>query len=253
MPGTPNYPKDMGIEWMNLKRQVKDAFTSANSRVPYKKITAGILNVSSSLKILAGASLTFVYESTALGMILGRHSDGVDDVDGIFVRRNDGSLAMWIYNRVSDGYGYTSFYDQSNNTIFSDDGNSGKGLGRPWIPYTFVDVSSMITPSSRMTGGTTDVAVVTSFANVQHPYVYFVVYIYVAVGGSTVEFKFKDPGLGTTLYAQTAGAGYVSGQFAVNSDHPFGEDKNFDLTIRRASGSGNVGITLLSLMGRQSP
>lgn len=52
MPGTPRYPKEMGIEWMDLKRSVKDAFTSANSRVPFRTIAKGFLTlVTGGLKV----------------------------------------------------------------------------------------------------------------------------------------------------------------------------------------------------------
>lgn len=254
MPGIPNYPKDMGTEWMNLKRQVKDAFTSANSRVAYQKIAAGVLKVSSSLEILAGAFIKFVYSTGVTGMIMGYHLQGVEPAEGVFIRRIDGTTALWIFNRLSDGYGFTAIYDQENNGIFADDGNAQKGIARPWIPMTFMNTTELaVSPAARITGGTTDVAVQTAFANIQHPYIHYVAYVYVAVGGSTVELKFKDPGLGTTLHAATVGSGWVSGDFAVNTDHDWGTNKNLDLTIRRASGSGNVGITLVSLYGRQSP
>ena len=253
--GTPLYPKDMGTEWMNLKKQVKDAFTSANARTAYTKMAAGVLRVSSSLEILAGAFMKFVYPSNETGMIFGRHLAGADQADGFFIQRNDGSLAFWLYNRVDDGYGYTSIYDQDviPNGIFTDDGNSRKGIGRPWLSHAFVNTTELTgPPSARQNAGTTDLTVVTAFVNVQHPYIHYVAYVYTA-GVATVELKFKDPGPGTTLHTATVNAGWVSGDFAINTDHPFGEDKNLDLTIRRASGSGNVGITLVQLSGRQSP
>ena len=117
MPGIPNYPKDMGTEWMNLKRQVKDAWTSSNSRTPYQKLAAGALAVSSSLKILAGAYLEFVYSNGIIGMTIGRHFWGSDPVDGMFFKRVDGSLAMWIFTRLSDGFGYSAIFDQEQNVI----------------------------------------------------------------------------------------------------------------------------------------
>jgi hypothetical protein len=254
--GTPLYPKDMGTEWMNLKQQLKGAFTSANSRVPYQKIAAGVLKVASSFEMLAGSFMQFNWASGQLGMILGRHFTGGDPAEGIFLRRSDGKLALWIFNRTTDNFGFTALYDQdvTPNGIFTDDGVAKKGIGRPWLSHMFVNTTELTAPpGGRITGGTTDVTVVTSFPNIQHPYIHYVAYVYTAVGGATVEYKFKDPGLGTTLHTGTATAGYVSGDFAINTDHPFGEDKNLDLTIRRASGSGNVGITLIQLSGRQSP
>lgn len=252
--GTPNYPRDMGTEWMNLKKAVKDAFTSANSRVPYQKIAAGILKVSSSLEVLAGAFISFVYSGGELGMILGRHITGdLEPAEGMFLRRNDGSIALWIFNRISDAYGFTAIYDQSGNGIFTDDGNSKKGIGRPWLSHTFWNYGELTNPpASRLATGTTDVPIITSFICVQHPRIHYVGYLFTAVGGATAEIKFKDPGLGTTLHAVTGTDGWISGEFTINADHTFGDDKNIEVSVRRASGSGNVGFTLVQLSGCQS-
>lgn len=253
MPGTPNYPKDMGTEWMNLKQQVKSAFTSANSRVPYQKIAAGVLKVSSSLEVLAGAFIKFSYGAGGLGMLLGRHVTGGEPAEGIFIRRNDGSLAMWIYNRISDGFGFSALYDQDSNGIFTDDGVGKRGIGRPWISAGWANTTELTSPpAARQTGGTTDVAVITTQYNVQHPYVHYAAYCWTATT-ATVEVKFKDPGTGVTFHTTTVSNGYFSGDFALPSDWSFGYDIIMDVTIRRASGSGNVGITLLGLYGRQSP
>lgn len=251
--GTPIYPKDAGTEWMNLKRQVKDAWTSANSRVAYQKIGAGVLKVFQSLEVQAGAFIKYVFTGGVTGMLMGRHLSGSDPVDGIFIARPDGSTALWIHSRVSDGYGFTALYDQQNNIIFSDDGNSEKGIGRPWLAFPFVNTTEIANPpSARQTSGTTDVAVVTMFVPIQHPYIHFVYYGSIFVGGSTMEVKFKNITTGVTMHSETVGDGWQSGEFSIG-DYNFGESHQIDVTIRRASGSGAVGITVLTLAGRQSP
>jgi hypothetical protein len=73
----------------------------------------------------------------------------------------------------------------------------------------------------------------------------------VSVGGSTAEVKFKNNLAGTTMHAATVSNGWISGEFAL-TDWNFGDTMNIDVTIRRASGSGNVGLTLLAFEGRQS-
>lgn len=251
--GIPIYPKDQGTEWMNLKTQVKNAFTSANSRVPYQKITAGILRVSSELQILAGSAIEFIYNNGILGMLMGEHVSGPDDVEGIFIKRNNGTIAFWIFSRISDGYGFTALYDQQENIIFSDDGNSGKGIARPWIPMTFVNTTELpLPPAARQTSSTSDTAVVTLYPNAQHSYIRYIGYVYTQNAGVTVQVKFKNAGSGVTYESQTVEDGFIFGTFALTG-YSFGEEIQMDVTIRRASGSGNVGFTLISCYGRQSP
>lgn len=249
---TPLYPKDQGTEWMNLKRQVKDAFTSANSRVPYAKIGAGIVRVFTSLVIEAGAYLAARYENGAYGLFFGTFSLSGIDHQGFVIFNPEGSTAFQTYYRNSDAYGFTAVWDRSNNIVLSDDGDSGKGLGRPWIPHTFVDTSEIANPpAARQTSGTTDVSVVTIFSPVQHSKLHFQAYVTIAVGGSTAEVKFKDISNGLTLYTGTSGGGYISSDFSIG-DYTFGDEHQIDITIRRASGSGAVGLTLLACHGRQS-
>lgn len=253
MPGTPKYPKDQGTEWMNLKTQVKNAFTSANSRVPYQKITAGILRVASSLEIMAGAFIKFVYSNSIIGMVMGRHTSGSDPVDGVFIRRVDGSTAFWIFTRVSDGYGFSALYDQSNNIIFSDDGNSSVGIARPWIPLTWADTGELTAPPTRRQAtGTTDTVVQSTIVPQQHSHMELYGYIWVATAGATAEVKLKNLSNGTTVTSITAPDGYVQLSGPVGS-YTFGDWNQYDITIRRASGTGNVGFTTVALVGRQSP
>lgn len=245
------YPKDQGTEWMNLKRQVNDIFTTANSRTAYQKIGAGILNVFQSIQIQAGAFMTFKYPNGTTGMYMGRHSDGSNDVDGVYFARSDGSVVLWSYSRVSDGYGYFAIYDKSGNVIMSDDAAGELGLARPWIPLSFVNTTELATPpAARSTTATTDTAVVTSYINMQHPRLHFQAYVSNA-GGGTCEYKFKNLSNGTTMFTGTSTGGYVSGDMDLGV-WSFGDEVQMDLTIRRSAGAGAVGITLLSLLGRQT-
>lgn len=251
MAGLPKYPKDMGTEWMQLKRDVKSAFTSANSRVPYGKIGAGVLRVLSSLTIEAGAFIKFVYQSGITGMIVGRHTGGGDPVDGMFIKRADGTIAFWMYSRVSDGYGYTAIYDQQGNAVVSDDGNTQQGLATPWITVPYVETAELTAPpANRSTTNTTDTVVINTYHPMQHPKLQFAVYVHNA-GGGTCEFKFKNPATGVTLFSTTSTGGYVVGSFAI-SPWVYMDYLQLDLSIRRSAGAGAVGITLISLMGRQS-
>lgn len=245
-----NYPKDQGTEWMKLKQEVRSAFTSANSRVPYQKIAAGIVKIASSLEILAGAMFTFRYSDNSVGMTMGRLIFGGDAYDGVIINKSSGNFAFSSYNRVSDGYGFTGIYDGDGNIVISDDAGAQQGLARPWIPVTFMNTSEYASPpSARQTTNTTDTTVVSALFQAQHPNMHYAVYVS-NPGGGTCEFKFKD-GSGTTLHTASSTGGFVISDFTL-SGFNFGDDFQMDLTIRRSAGTGAVGITLISLYGRQS-
>lgn len=247
-----NYPKDMGTEWIKLKQDVKSAFTSANSRQPYQKIGAGILTVASSLTILAGGFIKFIWSSGGTGMYAGRFTIGGEPHDGFYVNQYDGHLAFSTWNKISDGSGYTAIYDGTNNIVVSDDSVAAKGLARPWLSHTFVNTSELPSPpSSRQATGTTDTAVVSGLSPMQHPVLQVWYYVWVATAGATVEVKFKDITTGETLGTKTSGDGFQSMTFNMGTWN-FGDAHQFDITIRRAAGSGNVGLTVLSICGRQS-
>lgn len=247
-----NYPKDQGTEWFNLKQQVKSAFTSANSRVPYQKIAAGILKVSTSLEILAGAFLKFSYISRDDGLYAGSNILFSGDLsEGFYINRNGpAGVAFTSLFRISDNYGFTGIWDGNGNIVVSDDAGAGKGLARPWIPVTFMNTTEYATPpAARQTTNTTDTTVVSAFFPAQHPKMHFVAYVS-NPGAGTNEYKFKD-GSGTTLFTGTSTGGFVSGDFSLGGFN-FGDDFQVDLTIRRSAGAGAVGITLITLAGRQS-
>jgi hypothetical protein len=251
MPGTPLYPKDMATEWMNLKKQVKGAFTSGNSKTAFAKIGAGAVSIFTSLVVEAGAFVQTKYENGESGFYFGHLLVGGLPAEGIIMRRPDASLLFSSYAEIDTGNGFTAIYDKSGNIIISDDSVSEVGLARPWIPLTFADTTEIATPpAGRQTSGTTDVVVVSTLTAVQHPVLRMNAYVYVAVGGSTCNYKVKDVGTGATLLSGTTTGGYVQDEFAIPGD--FSENHQIDVTIRRASGSGAVGITVLSLMGKQS-
>jgi hypothetical protein len=247
------YPKDLGTEWMKLKVGIADAFTSANSRVPYQKIGAGILQVFTSLQMQAGAFASFKHPSGQTAMYIGRHFTGGDPANGMFMRRNDGTLAFWTFQKETDSYGYTAVYDQMGNIVVSDDGASGKGLARPWLAYNFVDWSELTSPpAGRQASTTTDTDVVLAHTNAQHGRVRAVVYVQLA--SNTAEVKFWSYPDNVLLYNQTiTTSGYYIMDFNLSADWEFGYSYYIKCSIRRASATGNVGFTLISLMGAQSP
>lgn len=248
-----NYPKDQGTEWMGLKRQVKNAFTSANSRIPYQKIAAGVLKVSSSLEILAGAFLKFVYPNGVDGVYMGSNLFfGSEANQGLVIRKGTGKTAFTSLTKVADGTGFTGIWDGSGNIVVSDDSDASKGLGRPWIPYNFCDSSEIaLPPSSRQTSNTTDTSLVSTITHVQHPRMTMWFFVYIQTAPATAEIKVKNLTNGTTATLGTFSSGFQTLAFTIG-DWDFGDSVQLDVTARRASGTGNVGITVLSWHGRQS-
>jgi hypothetical protein len=248
-----NYPKDMGTEWNKLKQDVKNAFTSANSRQPYQKIAAGILKVSTSLEILAGAYLKFIWSTGGDGIYAGRFQYLGSPHDGFLVFNRSGTLALSSFSKVSDGSGYTGIWDKTGNVVVSDDGASGKGLARPWISHSFTNTTEISAPpTSRQTANTTDTALVSTITPIQHPRMTIWLYVYIQTSPATATIKVKDITTGETLYTSAAVAGgYQNFTFNMGT-WIFGDNHQIDITIARASGTGNVGLTVLSLTGRQS-
>lgn len=250
-----NYPKNQGTEWINMKQQIKNAFTSANSRVPYQKIAAGILKVSTSLEILSGAFLKFFYSNGTDGIYMGSHIDfGGENNEGFYVRRNTGTVMLSALSKTSDGSGFTALWDSSGSIVVSDDSQGGRGVARPWIPIGFGPTAELTTPpANRQVSGTSDTAIYSTIAPMQHPKLEFWGYVYIQTAGATAELKVKDVTTGgTVLYASTQADGWLQGTMSLPSNWTFGSNHQLDITIRRASGSGNVGFTLASFVGRQT-
>lgn len=253
--GTPLYPKDQATEWQNIKKDVRMLFTSASYRRAMQQIGASALKVWKSIEIQAGAFLSFKYFNGITGVFIGRHTtSAAEAVDGLYIRRSDGSNAMWIYSRLSDGYGFTALYDKQENIIFSDDGDSGTGMARPWLSHPFVNTTELVIPPSvRQTTNTTDTAVVTTVIPDQHPRIRIEGYVY-NPGGGTNNVKFKDTSSGTELYSASF-AGTNPGWFSATFDNvnfSYGDIRTYDVTIRRSAGSGAVGITIVNVMTVQS-
>lgn len=250
-----NYPKNMGTEWLKLKQDVKQAFTSANSRVPYQKIAAGILKVSTSLEILAGAYMKFIWSDGSTGAYMGRFTfvGAPSPSEGIVINDQDGNIAFQSAFRPADGYGFTAIRDRLLNAVVSDDAVAGKGLATPWVGLTFTNTTEISTPpSARQTSNTTDTALVSTYTQLQHPKMQMTFYVYIQTSPATATVKVKDLTSGETLYTSSAlSGGYQNVTFSLGTWN-YLDTHQLDVTVARASGTGNVGITVLSLMGRQS-
>lgn len=251
--GTPNYPRDMASEWNQVKRDVKNAFTSANLRTGMAKIGAKVIEVTGQLALNAGATLISRYANNNVSMLVGKHTSGDRDIQGFYFRRPDGTLAMWAWGD-EDNEGFLSIYDKQGHTIFGDDGASGQGLARPYIPYNVVRTSDLITAPTVNTT-TTFQGHVTVAGYSQHPKIHLRCYLYVT-GNDVAQVRLYDPDTSTAMF--------TSGNIAAtdnpfldilvpHTEYGFGEYFKYDVEARRVSGTGaGVGVSVLITEGRQS-
>jgi len=252
--GTPNYPKDMGTEWQKMKRDIKSNFTSANSRKAFQSISNGILHVYNGLLLHAGAFFRSLYANGNDSLYIGRHTDGSGhDVEGMIITRPNGALAFWTYGTPA-GDSFWAMYDKQDHIIMSDDAVSGQGIGRPWIPYNTVRTVLLTTPADTTTS-TSYVSHHTISGVMQHPRISIRAYVSSQTSPFTdgAQIRIFDPSTGTQIAQSAATVNNWVDLVGNHVNYDFGASFVYDIQIRRTSGSGAVGTTLVYASGVQSP
>lgn len=132
----PQYPPDMA-SWMQANaRSVINARNQALSRNPLTRIKAKALELLGNLVIKSTGYLAVFNSSDQEIVKMGYlGSLGDEEVWGFSFHRPDGTEAMRMYSSPSGANTYTCLLDRHSNIIVSDDGLSGQGLARPWMPY----------------------------------------------------------------------------------------------------------------------
>lgn len=249
--GTPVYPRDMATEFNKVRRDVKNAFTSANQRTGMAKIGAAIIEITGELIMQAGAKLTAKYANDVNAFFVGRHTtDEGDEVEGLIVRRPNGNIVLHNWgNDILDGA--FAIYDNRGNMIFGDDAVSKQGLSKPWLPYTSIRYSEVTNPLDVTTSATfVDHHLVMGF--MQHPKIS--VYGYVSCNGDDVaEIQLIQP----DSAAVVANSGSVTSGWVllegIHDTYTFGSEFQYNLQVRKVSGTGTgVGFTPVRIYGRES-
>lgn len=248
--GIPNYPKSFADEWTQIKRDVKNAYTSANLRTGMAKIGARVIEITGHLILNAGASLIAKYDNGQNAFYIHHTEYGGGTVGQTVIQRYDGSMAFQVFGGEHDP-GYVSIHDAVGNAILAEDGASRQGLQRPYLAYNFVQTSHILLPPSLHTGGGYTPQWTVS-GEQQHPVIRIQFRVY-ASGGDQAQVRIFDPDTGTVI-AQTGVVGdtimHLEGPHA---SYDFGRDFKYDIEIRRTSGAGpGVGLTLLKAEGKQS-
>lgn len=170
-------------------------------------------------------------------------------VYGMAVFRHDGTTQFWSYDSPSGG-GFTSFWDEAQNILFSSDTVSGQGLARPYIPLRVMPYSEVL--------GAAPVTVSATFERLhrihgekQHPKIKLQIItrsaadttgeVQLAIGGVNISDVITVP-LGDNTYRGMIGVvpgGFLSELF-------------IDVEARRTAGTGNVSVAVAYADGRQS-
>lgn len=247
--GTPNYPKDMASEWNRLRRDVKNAFTSANLRTGMAKIGAKVIEITGTLALNAGATLIAKYANGRYALWIGQSSFNGTPVGQLIIRRFDGSTALQVFGGNGEP-GFFSIQDRTGNIIMSDDAGSSVGLARPWIPYHLVDYWEIANPVHANNTSTFEKQH-SVMGQAQHPKI--TIFGYMSAGASDgAEVRLVDSGNGNVLAsASTTGSNWLT-LTAEHPDYEFGRDFWYNLEVRRVSGSGAVGFTPTRAYGRQT-
>lgn len=248
--GTPNYPRDMASEFNRLRKDVKNAFTSANLRTGMAKIGAKTIEITGELILNAGAALRAQYVNGVNAFSVAQGYYNSHPISQVAIKRFDGSMVFQVFGGELES-GYFSIQDRLGNIIISDDGVTGAGLARPWLPYHWVRTADITSPKDLSTS-TTFAAHHTTMGEVQHPKIRITGYV-VCNGSDVAEVRLRDPGSGTVIW--TSG-NVTSGWLVKEGNHPnynFADDFQYDIEVRRVSGtSTGVGFTPVYIYGRQS-
>lgn len=249
--GTPNYPKDMAGEWNKLKREVKGAFSSANTRIGGESIGQKLVNIYNGLILHAGAFLRLIYANGSEALYIGQHTVSGNPVEGIIIRRPSGSLVFWAYGTSAGAQdAFWSLWDKAGNIVFSDDADSGIGIARPWLNYSSVRTALLTSPADTTTS-TTYVPHHTVVGYMQHPRITLDAFVQVS-GSDTAQVRVRDTTSGTVIVESSAtGSAFIT----ITGNHPnymFGSWFKYDIEIKRASGTGSVGFTPTAVHGVQS-
>jgi hypothetical protein len=247
--GTPNYPKDFASEWNQVKRDVKNAFTSANLRTGMAKIGAKVIEITGELALNAGAVLRTKYQDGSTALYIGPATAGGEPVQAFILRRPNGARALDMYGGETLP-GFIAIWDMADNIIVSDDAESGQGLARPYIPHTFVETSKLTSPTTMVTTSSWT-SVHTIQGIMQHPKIRLGG-SFVGLGGDTGRIRLVSNGIAFWTSGVLGSTTWVDETIA-HHDYNFMTKFTYDIQVMRASGSSSgVGFTPTFVIGRQS-
>lgn len=236
-------PNDLIQQLKELTKRVENL--ESGNRIGATSIDTGTFRVSSGEMVVGGVNFPQI-------VFFGLITYGGDPAPGWIFRRGDGTAAYALLGS-SPTEQFWALYDNQENIIFSDDGVTNQGIGRPFMPIPFTEHSNTV-PVLTTTSGTFT-AVQTGRYQKQHPKVQVDVLVRSSDGSTTGEVRLWN-GTRNELVAGpntiTAGLYGLStlGPAAVNGNHM--DTMELEIHIRRTAGAGTIGARTFMAMARES-
>lgn len=245
--GQVNLPDTADERIRKLEARVKALETAAQTRVPLDTITDGTLQVVDD----QGNLFTFI------GAIFPTYGDGSNQYGFLLYRQNpDKSAGTLVVSLSSTGPGVVpqtfGLWDNAGNTIWTDDGNSGQGIARPYLSFPMVPWNSALWGSTNATSWTT---VLVGGPPKQQPKVFLEGAMNVPTG-VTAQLRLWDAvnsvQIGSTVTVSSAPSGvtWSIGPSAIGGGH-LGL-LGLQLQAQITAGSGTVQVTCYTSYGQQS-
>lgn len=221
-----------------LQKRVADL--ESGNRIGATSIDKGNLVITNgALKV--GNAVYFGYVTT-----------GSDATMGWIFRRADGSPVFSLQgNNAADQY--WAMRDNVGNIIFSDDGDSNVGIGRPWLPVPWVPSSGPTPPTETTTSGTFTALLSSRFIK-QHPKLYAQVLVRASDGSTSGEVQIAVSNGGDVIgNVATVGLGYY-GLVTITGNLTGAHMTELELEVqaRRTAGAGTIGVRMFGCYARQS-
>lgn len=224
-----------------------------------KYIRAGLLNsasISSGGLTIKGGFLRMLSAATGgvetfyVGPVSPNLPDGSYQ-PGMIVRRNDGTIALQLYDPIPSAGDYNQFLawrDRVGNIVVSDDTDSGTGLARPYVPIGMQRANMAEMPK---TASASFVDLELGDFYRQHPKAIALVNAGCDASGTTgeVQVLVDDQPVGSPISLAFAVGVNVVGPFAVPGTHM--SSHRIKVQARRTAGTGNV-CASTSVLGVQS-
>lgn len=168
----------------------------------------------------------------------------------VFRRGSNETAAIWLGGSPTNQYFALS--DNSGNTLVSDNTDSSQeGLARPYIPYSGVKYSEVITPPVTTTS-TSFVSAYVVAGRRQHPIVESYYNISTPVGVSA-EVQLRDNASSSIVASDTyPGNTFLLARISGTLSTPLFADFSLDLQFRVSAGAGTISIMHIYSYGKQA-
>lgn len=239
--------------WGRVQKMIDDAIGAYARSGPLRNAT---ISGGAGLSVRDGGALRLVtadgVEAFYVGPVWPDLPDGSPQ-PGLIVRRNDGTIALHLYDPIPGALDYNQFLawrDRAGNVVLSDDTDSGQGHARPWLDHAFYLSRSSDFPTTAVTAFET---IWRAKLSKQQPRLYVECWGVSDTAGAVGEVQVMVNGARLGAVEQTASG--VVRFFTFGPDvvaGAFGNTLNVEVQARRASGTGTIRVGAAWVQGRQS-